>query len=126
MEISNEELFEHAMSDEQPEVTAETQVTEGQDDTAPRDDQGRFVEKTEEARNPSKQAKPESEGRRPRSRLGDFGKSGKSVTSFAGNWRQLSVRPHRPKSLQTRYVRKAGRVRSAERSGGSGPDQRKG
>jgi hypothetical protein len=58
MEISNEELFEHAMSDEQPEVMAETQVTEGQDGQ-PRDDQGRFAEKSEEVVKPEQQAKPE-------------------------------------------------------------------
>src|SRR4051812_32345106 len=70
MEISNEELFDHAMSDEQPEVTAETQVTEGQDERA-RDDQGRFVEKPEQAEKPEQQAKPEAkeEGQIPAWRL---------------------------------------------------------
>jgi hypothetical protein len=48
MDISNEELFNHALSDEVPEVTAEdTAQPQGQDQ--PRDEHGRFAEKAAEA-----------------------------------------------------------------------------
>ena len=45
-EISNEELFNSALDDEQPEVIE--QIAEGEGDTRSRDEQGRFIAKTGE------------------------------------------------------------------------------
>lgn len=52
-EISNEELFNSALSDEAPELVEQT--IEGEGDTRARDEHGRFVSKTEEL-----EAKPEA------------------------------------------------------------------
>lgn len=59
MEISNEELFNSALSDETPEVTTQQEVTESeqQGDTRARDEQGRFTKQEEAAQ----EAKPEAE-----------------------------------------------------------------
>lgn len=57
-EISNEELFNSALNDEQPEVIK--QIAEAEGDTRSRDEQGRFVAKTgePEPKTEPEQAKP--------------------------------------------------------------------
>ena len=64
MDISNEELFQSAINDEQPvEVEKATTESEPQADTRQRDDQGRFAAKSEEPKDTEpkseQQAKPD-------------------------------------------------------------------
>jgi len=74
MEISNEELFNSALSDEAPEVR-ETEAPEPeqqeQGDTRARDEQGRFAKEEAKEAKPEDQAKPEpkDEGQIPSWRL---------------------------------------------------------
>lgn len=56
-ELSNEELFNSALNDAAPEVV---ETTESEADTRARDEQGRFVQKTEEAEKPKPEATQET------------------------------------------------------------------
>lgn len=59
-ELSSEELFNSALSDEQPEATEQVAEVEASDDQRARDELGRFAPKSEEV-----EAKPEAEQAKP-------------------------------------------------------------